>query len=422
MIPSANGLRLLESHKFDRLALQPADPLLALIGEFARDTRADKIDIGVGVYRDASGATPVFRAVKAAERRLVECQTTKAYVGPEGNVEFLDRLAPIVFGPHLSSLQMSAVQTPGGTGALRLSAELIATARPCARVFVGNPTWPNHIPIMRAAGLELVETPYFDADSGIIAFEAMIAALEDARPGDVLLLHGCCHNPTGTDLDKAQWHRVGALLADRGVLPLIDLAYQGLGAGLEQDAAGMRIVLQAVDEALIAYSCDKNFGLYRERTGALFAVSHTSADALVVQSHLLALSRANWSMPPDHGAAVVATILAEPQLDADWRAELDTMQRRIAEVRETLAREGPALAPLRDGYGMFAMLPLTSDQVELMRARYGIYMPRSGRINLAGLEPTTIDPFLAAFRSIRDEERGESSHVNQVRHQIGVSK
>ena len=296
--------------------------------------------------------------------------------------------------------RLSAVQTPGGTGALRLAAELVASALPGARVHLGEPTWPNHLPILRAAGLEPVAHPYYDIGAGQICFDAMMAALEAARPGDVVLLHASCHNPTGADLDGEQWAAVAAVLAGRGLVPIIDMAYQGLGEGLDADAAGARLVIETVDEALIAYSCDKNFGLYRERVGALFVRSASAAGAEVVQSNLLALSRANWSMPPDHGAAVVAAILADPELARDWREELDGMSARIRSVRRLLAAADPLLSYLLGQHGLFGMLPLTPADVAVLRERHGIYMPSSGRINIAGLTPATVPPFVAALASV----------------------
>jgi aromatic-amino-acid transaminase len=381
---------------FDALALQPADALLALIGAFRSDPRPDKIDVGVGVYRDPAGRTPVLRAVKAAEQRLLEVQETKAYLGPEGDIGFFERLKPIIFGQDMGD-RLVGLQTVGGTGALRLAAELVGRARPGGRIWVGNPTWANHPPVFRAGGLSLEGYEHFDAASQTLRFEALLEALGTAAPGDVALLHGCCHNPTGADFTLEQWTASGGLLAERGVVPLIDLAYQGLGQGLEADAAGARIVLEQVGEGLLAYSCDKNFGLYRERVGALYALSANAAQAKIVQSNLLSLTRANWSMPADHGAATVRLILEDERLAADWRAELDEMSGRIRELRALLSAAHPRLAPLRQQQGMFSTLPLTPADVAALRERHGIYMPSSGRINIAGLHPEIVPPFVAAL-------------------------
>ena len=386
---------------FGALAAQPADALLALIGAFRSDLRADKIDVGVGVYRDLEGRTPVLRAVKEAERRLVEGQPSKGYLGPEGDVGYFDALKPIIFGEFDFDERLSGLQTPGGTGALRLAAELIARARPGARIWVGNPTWPNHPPILKAAGLVVADYEHFDVVTQTLTIDRMLDALSDAAPGDVALLHGCCHNPTGADLDVDQWTAVATLLRDRGVLPLIDLAYQGLGTGLEEDALGTRIMLDIVGEGLVAHSCDKNFGLYRERVGALYALSESSEQSHIVQSNLLSLTRANWSMPPDHGAAIVRVILKDAALNADWRTELAEMRDRIQQIRDLLAQADPALAPLANQRGMFSALPLSVGDVARLREMHGIYMPSSGRINLAGLTPETVVPFVDALASLR---------------------
>ena len=386
---------------FSVLAAQPADALLALIGAFRSDPRADKIDVGVGVYRDLEGRTPVLRAVKEAERRLVDGQPSKGYLGPEGDVGYFEALKPVIFGECDFDGRLSGLQTPGGTGALRLAAELIARARPGARIWVGNPTWPNHPPILKAAGLIVADYDHFDVATQELTANRMLDAFSDAAPGDVALLHGCCHNPTGADLDVDQWTAVATLLRDRGVLPLIDLAYQGLGAGLEEDAFGTRILLDIVGEGLVAYSCDKNFGLYRERVGALYALSASPEQSHIVQSNLLSLTRANWSMPPDHGAAIVRVILEDAALNADWRTELAEMRDRIQQIRNLLAQADPALAPLAQQRGMFSTLPLSVADVARLREARGLYMPSSGRINLAGLTPQTVTPFVDALASLR---------------------
>ena len=393
-----NGLRA--GSLFDKLKALPADPLLALIGAYRDDPRANKIDVGVGVYRTESGATPVFAAVKEAERRLVELQTSKGYLGPEGDVEFFERLQPWIMGAGDQGGRVGGLQTPGGTGALRLAVELVAAARPGARILVGTPTWPNHMPILAAGGLELVTYQYFDVARQSMLFDQMVHALMQGRPGDIVLLHGCCHNPAGADLDDDQWQTVSDIIARRGLTPLIDLAYHGLGRGLEPDAFGARYVLSQADEALLAYSCDKNFGLYRERTGALYVLGRDRAQVAVTQSNLLALARANWSMPPDHGAAVVRMILADDELVASWTAELDQMRARMVGVRSQLAPLHPMLAPLAGQHGMFSMLPLAPAQVEEMRATHGVYMAPSGRINVAGLNNATVPRFAAALAAL----------------------
>ena len=388
-------------HLLNLLMPKPADALLELIGVFRDDPRPGKIDVGVGVYRDVHGNTPVLAAVKNAEQRLLEQQSTKGYLGPEGDIKFFELLLPIVFGNVNFSGRLNGVQTPGGTGALRLAAELVALARPSAKVLLGTPTWPNHAPIFVAAGLEVLIHGYFDVATQTLSFDEMITGLEQAEAGDVIVLQGCCHNPTGSDLDAAQWAIVAELVGRRGVVPLIDLAYQGLGVGLEEDARGSRLVVEAAEEALLAYSCDKNFGLYRERTGALFAKSGSRQASAVTQSNLLALARANWSMPPDHGAAIVRTILENPTLEGSWRKELAGMAQRIAAMRRAIVNFDPALAPIGEQLGMFSTLPLTTEQVSILRDEYAVYMAHSGRINLAGLTLETVPSFARAVSAVR---------------------
>jgi len=386
---------------FQTLQPQPPDGLLALIGLFRDDPRSRKLDLGVGTYRDETGVTPIMRAIKAAERLLLESQQTKAYLGPEGDERFVDLLKPIILGaPDAYAGRLAGVQTPGGGGALRLGSELIIAARPGAKIWVGTPTWPNHRPVFEAAGLEVAEYRYFDPATQSLCFDEMLAALSGAAAGDVVLLHGCCHNPTGADLDAAQWEEVAALLARRGLVPFIDLAYQGLGAGLEADAHGVRSVLAAVEEALLAYSCDKNFGLYRERTGALFVLARNGAAMDIVRGNLLALARVNWSMPPDHGAAAVRAILESADLERAWRAELADMSRRINAVRQALAAADPRLAFLSRQRGMFSQLPIAPAAVAALRRDHGVYMAGSGRINVAGLRTADAGAFVSALTAV----------------------
>jgi aromatic-amino-acid transaminase len=386
---------------FDGLKVQAPDALLALIGLFAADPRQDKIDLGVGVYRDESGATPVFRAVKAAEAKLAETQTSKSYLGPEGDVRFTELLQPIVFGGAVDTATLVGIQTPGGTGALRLAAELIAAARPKAQLWLGTPTWPNHAPIFSAAGLTLATYRYFDQAAQAIRFDEMMDALNKADADDIVLLHGCCHNPTGANLTPVQWASVAEVVARRGLIPLVDLAYQGLGAGLDDDAAGLRQVMDAAEDVIIAYSCDKNFGLYRDRVGALYVRAKQKARADLILSNMLALARPNWSMPPDHGAAVVRTILESAELAAEWRSELTSMRERIAAVRKALADGDSLLAPIAQQQGMFSLLPISGEQVAMLRKEHGIYMAGSGRANLAGLTLKTVPTFIEALKAVR---------------------
>ena len=388
---------------FDTLARQPDDPLLALIGLYKADARPGKVDLGVGVYRDEQGATPIFRAVKAAERRLVEGQTTKTYVGPEGDPVFLERLWDLTTGPAGRDLATAAVQTPGGSGAVRLAADLMARMG-VRKIWLGLPTWPNHQAIFKAAGLEVVTYPFFDVPSQTVLFDGMMDALKGAKAGEAVLLHASCHNPTGGVLAPEQWATVSALIASSGLLPLVDSAYQGFGKGLEADSAGLRTLLGAVPEALVAVSCSKNFGLYRERTGAIYAIAATKDAALSVRTNLAGLARTSYSMPPDHGAAIVSMILGDPALKADWTAELETMRMRVATIRQRLAaglaRRWQVLTAIAEQEGMFSLLPLEEADVMRLRADQAIYMPGSGRINIAGLKSAEVDAGVVKFLSL----------------------
>ena len=381
----------------DRLEEQPSDSLLALIALCDADPRPDKIDVGVGVYRDGAGNTPILRAVKKAERILLETQPTKAYLGSKGDPRFTELIQEIVFGPELAGDdRIVGVQTPGGCGALRLGAELIEAANPDARIFVGQPTWPNHGPLIECAGVEMVRHPYYDSMSRRILFDEMLAALKQARAGDLVLLHGCCHNPTGADLSAEQWQAIAELVAERGIVPFVDIAYQGLGNGLEADAAGTRLVVAAAEQAIIAQSCDKNFGIYRERTGNLFVKASSRRSAEIVLGNLMTLARTMWSMPPDHGAAVARIILEDPDLRADWHSELTEMCARIRSLRSRLAGYDERLAYIEEQNGMFSMLPLSQEQVLELRRERGIYMAGSGRFNVVGLSDDNAESFAAA--------------------------
>jgi aromatic-amino-acid transaminase len=386
------------------LQQQPADALLALIKLHNADPRADKIDLGVGVYKTADGATPVFASIKAAEKKLVETQDSKAYLGPEGDMGFVEALMPYVFGKDSPDMggRIEGMQAPGGTGSLRLALAMVKRAG-YKRVIVGKPSWPNHNQICADLGLDVLEFNHAAAD-GTTDMAALRGAIAGAGEGDAILLHGCCHNPTGIDYSNAEWDEIAGLLADSKLLPIIDLAYQGLGMGMEEDAYGLRRVLVAVPEALICYSCDKNFGLYRDRVGALYAMVADPADLPKVMSNGHSLARANWSQPPDHGGAAVRLVLEDAALTANWLAELDEMRDRMRQMRARLAAAGKTggvdLTPIGGQNGLFSIIPFTPEQVQAMRSKHGIYFAGSGRINVAGLTAANIDQFIAAVADV----------------------
>jgi len=380
----------------EKLSAIESDSLLGLIAMADADTRPDKIDVGVGVYRDGAGRTPILRAIKAAEQRLWDEQQTKAYLGGAGDRRYTELLRPIVLGRHAEDERILGLHTPGGCGALSLGFKLIAAARPQARVLVGTPTWPNHIPVIGAARLEVSRYGYYDRDQRVIRFDEMMQRLDGARRGDVVLLHGCCHNPTGADLDDDQWADVVRTVAHRGLLPFVDIAYQGLGRGLDEDARGLHRLLDACDEVIVAHSCDKNFGLYRDRVGSLWIKTGDPGQSRIAMDHVLQIAREMWSMPPDHGAAAVRIVLDDQTLTADWKVELGEMRDRIARVRKQIAAADPRLAYIGEQYGMFSMLPLEIDQVRKLRTDHAIYMADSGRFNILGMADHALDRFIAA--------------------------
>ena len=373
-----------------------SDSLLELIALCNADPRPEKIDVGVGVFRDGEGRTPILKVMKEAERRLLETQESKSYLGSAGDKRFAELLRPILLGEHADDERIVGVQTPGGCGALRLGFELIAAANPAARVLVGTPTWPNHPPIVRSVGLEIVEYPYYERGQGSIRFDAMLEAFSRAEPGDVALLHGCCHNPTGADLDEDQWRQVRDVVVERALIPFVDIAYQGFGRGLDEDAYGVRLMLSSCDEVIIAQSCDKNFSVYRDRVGALFLKTGSAEASARAMAHVFQRAREMWSMPPDHGAASARIILDDPQLRADWLVELTAMRDRINSVRSRLASADPRLAFIGRQFGMFSMLPLSKDQVLKLREDHAIYMADSGRFNVVGMSDAQIDRFIGA--------------------------
>ena len=385
---------------FETLKPQPADKILALVQKFKEDPRPQKIDLGVGVYKNAEGVTPVMRAVKAAEHQLWQDETTKSYVGLTGDPAFSDSMIQMVLGDAVPRGAVAAAATPGGTGAVRQAFELARLANPDVRVFVSNPTWPNHVSMLRYLGIEMVPYRYFDEATCGVDFEGMTADLAQAKAGDVVLLHGCCHNPTGANLNTAQWQSVVDLLAKSGATPMIDIAYQGFGDGLEEDAAATRLIAASLPETIIAASCSKNFGIYRERTGLLMAISQDVSKQLVTQGTLAYLNRQNFSFPPDHGARLVTIVLNDPALCADWKAELEQVRLGMLDLRQNLATELQSRAGsdrfsfLAQHRGMFSRLGTTPDMVERLRVEHAIYMVGDSRMNIAGLNATSV-PILA---------------------------
>jgi aromatic-amino-acid transaminase len=387
----------------DQLPAQSPDALLALIKMYAADPRADKIDLGVGVYRTDDGATPVFAAIKAAEAQLVETQDSKSYLGPEGDMGFVQALMPYIFGRDAAYLgRVDGMQTPGGTGAVRL-ALAVAKKAGVTKVHMGTPSWPNHAQILSDV---MLDAALFDhaAPDGAIDLDTVLAMIKGAAAGEAVLLHGCCHNPTGIDYSPAQWDAIAAAFADSAALPILDLAYQGLGTGMDDDAYGVRTVMAAVPEGLVAYSCDKNFGMYRDRVGALYVLAEKSDQLAAIMSNLNALARASWSMPPDHGAAAVRVILEDPAMTKLWLDELATMRSRIGSVRGQMAAAGQIgpldLTALSRQNGLFSMLALTKGQIARLREDHAVYMAGSGRINVAGLHSGNIANFISALKTV----------------------
>jgi aspartate aminotransferase len=381
---------------FQQLSRLSSDSILGLMAKYRADPSTQKVDLGVGVYRDLSGNTPVLDCVRRAEQEVLAAQTTKSYVAAAGREEFNTLVEELVLGPQhpaRADRRVRTIQTPGGCGALRVGAELIRAATPAATVHMSDPTWGNHAPLLGSSGLNLARYPYYDAAAHAVRFDAMLQQLERAPAGDVVLIHACCHNPTGADLLPAQWDALAELLQRRSLFPFLDLAYQGFGASLEADAAAVRMVAERLPEALIAISYSKNLGLYRERVGALISVSENAERADAVQSHVLQIARSIYSMPPDHGAAIAARIFADANLRRDWIAELDAMRGRLQEMRTLLA------SSLRDATGsggfdfissqrgMFSLLGVAPQMVERLREKHHIYMTNDSRMNLAGIMP-----------------------------------
>lgn len=391
---------------YESLKAAAPDKIIALIGMFKEDPRKTKVDLGVGVYKDEEGRTTIFNAVREAEKKLFAEQTTKTYLGMAGDPAFNAAIIQLVLGEGADLDRTRAAQAPGGSGALRIIAELLRRARPEATVWLSDPTWPNHVPLIESAGLKTASYPYFDAATGGVRFEDMIAALGKAKAGDVVLLHGCCHNPTGANLTLDQWKVVADLLIEKQLFPFVDLAYQGFGDGLDEDAAGVRLLASRVPEMAIAASCSKNFSVYRERVGCAILLARDAAQADIVFSQICNVARTMYSMPPDHGAAAVRIALTDAELRADWETELDSVRARMIRLREGLAdalrkrTNSDRFDFVAKHRGMFSRLGLTVEQVHRLRAEHGIYMVDDSRINVAGLPDDRLDDLAKAIVSV----------------------
>ncbi|MBO9455274.1 aspartate/tyrosine/aromatic aminotransferase [Paracoccus sp. R12_1] len=378
---------------------QAPDKILMLMEEFKADTRQGKVDLGVGVYKDPQGVTPVMRAVKAAEQRIWEAQTTKAYTGLAGTPEYRNAMARMVL-KDVPADRLASVATVGGTGAIRQALELARMANPDLTVHVSDPTWPNHLSIMKFMGLPFVQYRYFDNDTRGVDFEGMKADIAKATKGDIVLLHGCCHNPTGANLTTDQWREVIAMLEKSGAVPLIDLAYQGFGDGLDADAEATRLVAASLPEVLIAASCSKNFGIYRERSGILMTLAENTGARDMAQGSMTFLNRQTYSFPPDHGARIVSTILDDDALRADWQSELEDVRNTMLGLRDQLASELRDLSGsdrfdfIARHRGMFSRLGATPEQVQKVKDDSAIYMVGDSRLNIAGLNRDSV-PVLA---------------------------
>ncbi|MGC8203044.1 aromatic amino acid transaminase [Aliiroseovarius sp. PTFE2010] len=382
------------------LKSQPADKILELMQLYKDDPREQKIDLGVGVYKNAKGETPIMRAIKTAEKQVWESQTSKSYVGLAGDPAFAAALRDLVLGDSVDAGRVAAAATPGGTGAVRQGFELLRQANRDVHVWVSSPTWPNHLSILKFMGQPFTEYRYFDEATCTVDFDGMMDSLKGVKAGDAVLLHGCCHNPTGANLTLDQWKTVTEFLAKTGAVPFVDIAYQGFGDGLDEDAAGLRHLASALPETIIAASCSKNFGVYRERTGLLMAISESDADKPVTQGTLNYLNRQNYSFPPDHGARIVTQVLTDDALRADWKDELENVRLSMLGLREQLAKElrertnSDRFDFIARHRGMFSRIGASPEEVLKMREQFGIYMVGDSRMNIAGLNSETV-PLLA---------------------------
>lgn len=394
---------------FESLKPLPADAILGMMAQFRADPDPRKIDLSVGVYQDERGRTPILESVKRAEAAVIESQDTKTYVAIAGNADFNRGIETLIFGaghPAVSDGRVSTVQTPGGSGALSVAAHLIRRARPGAKIHLGEPSWPNHLPLLTLSGVEVETYPYYDISRHRLDLDRMLDAVARIPAGDLLLLHGCCHNPSGADLPRDVWRELAAICDERGIVPFIDIAYQGLAESLDDDAYGVRLMAERLPEVVVASSCSKNFGLYRERVGALSVVAAGTEHAKGVASHMANVARGIYSMPPDHGAAIVARILGDTELDALWRAELAEMRDRLTALRRLLASElAERGTPVDFSFitnerGMFSFLGIGRERVVALRERFHIYMVESSRINVAGIRRANVGYIADAIAAV----------------------
>jgi len=394
---------------FNRLNAVPPDPILGIISAYAADPSTTKIDLGIGVYRDEQGNTPILECVKKAEQMLDSTQTTKSYLGPPGVAGFNSAMTRLIFGADSAVVnedRVRTIQTPGGTAALRVGADLIKAAAPDATVWASDPTWANHDAIFPAAGLRMESYPYFDRDLSDLRFGDMMIALQDKGPGDVVLFHACCHNPCGVSPDPQQWEAITDLAAERGFTPMIDMAYMGFERGIEEDTLAVRLFTEKCPEVLVASSCSKNFAVYRERVGAISVVCETAGKAADVVTVINSITRKNYSMPPTHGTGIIDIILHSDELTGLWREEVDGMRNRINGLRKILSAKITEAGIEKDfsflqrQSGMFSFLGLSVDQVRQLREEYSIYTVDSARVNVASFNDNNIDYFIEALKTV----------------------
>ncbi|NIB40582.1 aspartate/tyrosine/aromatic aminotransferase [Pseudomaricurvus alkylphenolicus] len=384
---------------FSELEMRPADPILGLTVKFKADSNPNKIDLGPGIYKDEAGNTPVLECVKAAEQFRVDQENSKAYINSAGSALFNERITALNLGEHrvIAENRIRTISTPGGTGSLRIAGELIRTTKPGATIWVSNPTWANHQGVFTAAGLNVKTYPYYDYENKCLDFDAMVEALKQVPADDAVLIHACCHNPSGMDLSREQWQEVAELARDVGFFPVVDMAYQGFGDGLEEDAYGVRLMADVVDEMILCSSCSKNFGLYRDRIGACSVIGKSAEQADIINSVLMPVVRTNYSMPPAHGAAIVETVLGSEELTTQWHGELKEMRDRIGGMRQLLVDKLVENGVTRDfsfitrQKGMFSFLGIDKDQVQRLQDEFSIYVVGSSRISIAAIAPSNVD-------------------------------